>query len=108
MLDIDLWNVFGFDSRTNNVYEGYHNRLSSRICRNHPNVWDLINFMKGEEKRVERIKLQWSSGASKPKNIRTTALQSRINTLYDRYKNYLIAASDLLNSLSLIVAKKKL
>ncbi|CAF1377342.1 unnamed protein product [Rotaria magnacalcarata] len=108
MLDIELWNVFGFDSRTNNVCEGYHNRLNSRICRNHPNVWDLINFMKGEEKRVERIKLQWSSGASKPKNIRTTALQSRINTLYDRYKNYLIAASDLLNSLSLIVAKKKL
>ncbi|CAF2003360.1 unnamed protein product [Rotaria magnacalcarata] len=76
----------------------YHNRLNSRICRNHPDVWDLINFMKGEEKRVERIKLQWPSGAPKPKNIRTIALQSRINTLYDRYKNYRIAASDLLNT----------
>ncbi|CAF5202797.1 unnamed protein product, partial [Rotaria magnacalcarata] len=80
-----------------NLLPGYHNRLNSRICRNHPDVWDLINFMKGEEKRVERIKLQWPSGAPKPKNIRTIALQSRINTLYDRYKNYRIAASDLLN-----------
>jgi hypothetical protein len=49
---------------------------------------------------------KWSSGASKPKNKRSTALQNRINTLYDRYNNYLITASELLNSLSLFAAKK--
>jgi len=64
--------------------------------------------MKGEEKRVQNIRLQWSSGASKQKNTRTTALQGRINTLYNRYNNYLITASDLLNGLSLGVAKNKL
>ncbi|CAF1254519.1 unnamed protein product [Rotaria sordida] len=106
MSDINLWNVFGLDSRTNNVCEGYHNRMNSRIYRHHPNIWDLINFMKAEEKRVQNIKLQWSSGASKPKNKRTTALQNRINMLYDRYRDYLITASDLLNGLSLFVAKK--
>ncbi|CAF0970596.1 unnamed protein product [Rotaria sordida] len=106
MSDINLWNVFGLDSRTNNVCEGYHNRMNSRIYRHHPNIWDLINFMKAEEKRVQNIKLQWSSGASKPKNKRTTTLQNRINMLYDRYRDYLITASDLLNGLSLFVAKK--
>ncbi|CAF4007618.1 unnamed protein product [Rotaria sordida] len=108
MSNIDLWNVYDFDSRTNNVCEGYHNRINSRIYRHHPHIWDLINFMKAEEKRVQNIQLQWSSGASKPKNKRTTALQGRINTLYNRYNDYLITASDLLNGLSLVVAKKKL
>jgi hypothetical protein len=82
--------------------------MNSRIYRHHPNIWDLINFMKSEEKRVQNLTLQWSSGASKPKNPRSTALQNRINTLYDRYNNYLITASELLNGLSLFVAKKKL
>ncbi|CAF2847474.1 unnamed protein product [Rotaria sp. Silwood2] len=111
MSNIDLWNVFDFDSRTNNVCEGDGFRLiklNSRICCNHPNVWTLINCMKAEENRAQSIKLQWSSGASKPKNKRTTALQSPINTLYDRHNNYFISPSDLLNSLSLIVAKKKI
>ncbi|CAF3761671.1 unnamed protein product [Rotaria sp. Silwood1] len=110
MYNIDLWNVVGFDSRTNNVCEGDDFRLiklNSRICCNHPNICHLINFMKAEEKHAQNIKLQWSSSASKPKNKRTTALQSRINTLYYRYNNYLITPSDLLNSLSLIVAKQK-
>jgi len=52
--------------------------------------------MKAEEKRVQNISLQWSSGASKKKNKRTTAFQNRIDTLYHRYNNYLITASDLL------------
>ncbi|CAF4136208.1 unnamed protein product, partial [Rotaria magnacalcarata] len=106
MLDIDLWNVYGFDSRANNICEGYHNRMNSRIYRNHPNIWHFIDFMKAEEKRVQNIVLQWSSGASKKKTKRTTALQNRINTLYSRYNNYSITASDLLNGLSLVVAKK--
>ncbi|CAF3099019.1 unnamed protein product [Rotaria sp. Silwood2] len=68
MSTIDLWNVFGFDSRTNNVCEGDDFRLiklNSRISCNHPNMWDLINFMKAEEKLAQNIKLQWSSGEAK-------------------------------------------
>ncbi|CAF4263778.1 unnamed protein product, partial [Rotaria socialis] len=90
MLDIDLWNVYGFDSRTNNICEGDDiclMKMNSRIYRNHPNIWHLIDFMKGEEKNVQNIVLQWSSGASKKKTKRTTALQNRINTLYSRYNN---------------------
>jgi len=48
--------------------EGYHNRINSRIHRNHPDIWQLINFAKGEEKRVQNICLQWSSSASKKKH----------------------------------------
>ena len=66
----------------------------------------LINLMKAEEKRVQNICLQWSSGASKKKNKRTTELQIRIDTLNHRYSNYLITASDLLTGFSFLVAKK--
>ncbi|CAF3751388.1 unnamed protein product [Rotaria magnacalcarata] len=104
--NIELWNLFGFDSRANNACEGYHNRVSSRLHRRHPNIWQLINFMKMEEKRVENIRFQWSAGASRIKNKRTVALQKRIDTLYKRYSDYLINASDLLHGLSFIVAKK--
>ncbi|CAF2033380.1 unnamed protein product [Rotaria magnacalcarata] len=104
--NIELWNLFGFDSRTNNACEGYHNRVSSRLHRRHPNIWQLINFMKMEEKRVENIRFQWSAGTSRIKNKRTVALQKRIDTLYKRYSDYLINASDLLHGLFFIVAKK--
>ncbi|CAF2126758.1 unnamed protein product [Rotaria magnacalcarata] len=104
--NIELWNLFGFDSRANNACEGYHNRVSSRLHRRHPNIWQLINFMKMEEKRVENIRFQWSAGASRIKNKRTVALKKRIDTLYKRYSDYLINASDLLHGLSFIVAKK--
>lgn len=67
----------------------------------------MINFMKAEEKRVKNIVLQWAAGASKQKNKRTTALQSRINTLYNRYNDYVITASELLDGLSFLVAKRK-
>ncbi|CAF0899864.1 unnamed protein product [Rotaria sp. Silwood1] len=75
--NIELWNMFGLYSRTNNTCEGYHNRINSRLQRNHPNIWQLISFMKVEEKRVQNIRLQWSSGASNKKKKLTAALQNR-------------------------------
>lgn len=122
MNDIDLWNVSESDARTNNNCEGrkksdsvcqvffpfpkgYHNRMNCRLPRSHPNIWFLISFLQREEKRATSIMIQWSSGASKKKNYRTTAIQNRINTLYKRYNDDLIGASTLLTGLSLVVAK---
>lgn len=102
MTEINLWNLSGSDSRTNNTckderklewvwasfiseFAGYHNRVSARLLRRHPCIWDLIKFLQREEKRVSWIMLQWSAGASKHKNYRATAAQSRIKTLYKRY-----------------------
>ncbi|CAF1604289.1 unnamed protein product [Adineta ricciae] len=106
MTNIDSWNVSESDVRTNNNCEGYHNRMNCRLIRNHPNVWFFFNFLQREEKRVTSILAQWSSGASKKKNTRKTAIEKRINTLYKRYTDDLIGASTLLTGLSLFVAKK--
>ncbi|CAF1355393.1 unnamed protein product [Rotaria sordida] len=105
MNDVDLWNVSESNVRTNNNCEGYHNRMNFRLQRNHPNMWLFFNFLQKEEKRVTSMIIQWSSGASKKKNQRTTAIQNRINTLYKRYTDDLIGASTLLTGLSSIVAK---
>ncbi len=40
------------------------------------------------------------------KNTRTTSIQHRINTLYDRYSNNLINSSELLTGLAFVVTKK--
>ena len=81
----------------------FHNRMSNRILRNHPNIWRFIQFMQVEEKRFETIVAQWSTGASKKKNILIEAKENRINTLYERYDGGLIDASELLTDLSLHV-----
>ena len=87
------------------LIEGYHSRMNSRLLQNHPNIWQFNNFLQLEEERVTVIMAQWSSGASKKKNYRTSVIQSRINTLYKRYGDNLIDASGLLTGLSFVVAK---
>ena len=86
--------------------KGYHNRMNSRIYRNHPNVWLFIKFPQDEEKRVQWIPIQWLAGAIKKKNLRTTNLQNQMNTLNSWYANNLISASDLLLGFSYRVTTK--
>jgi hypothetical protein len=74
--------------------------------RNHPNIWFFLAFLQRQEKRVTTMISQWSSGASKKNNYRSSAIENRINTLYKRYNEDLIGASTLLTGLSFIVAKK--
>ncbi|CAM4834891.1 unnamed protein product [Rotaria magnacalcarata] len=106
--NIDLWNVSTCDTRTNNVCEGYHNRMNSRVYKNHPNIWTFIKFMQNEERRVHCITIQWAAGATRKKNVRTAVIQHCINTLVNQYNNNLISSSDLLTGLSFVVTKKNL
>ncbi|CAF4050241.1 unnamed protein product [Rotaria sordida] len=104
--NIDLWNVFRCDTRTNNTCEGYHNRMNSRIYRNHPDIWLFIKFLQNEEKRVRCISIQWSAGASRKNNPRTTSVQHRLNSLYKRYDDNQMNSSELLQGLAYVIAKK--
>lgn len=88
------------------LISGYHTRLNHRVSRNHPHIWRFIRSMQAEEKNVQRIVLQWSTGASKKENVRTTAKQKRIDTLYQRFNGDLINTSQLLNGLSQLVGNK--
>ncbi|CAF4155088.1 unnamed protein product [Rotaria magnacalcarata] len=105
--NVDMWNVYAAESRTNNICEAYHSRINCRILRNHPNIWKFIKFLQAEEKRAQLVIIQWSAGASKKQQPRTAFIQSRINTLYARYNDGVINSSDLLTGLSLVVGAKK-
>jgi hypothetical protein len=80
--------------------------MNHRILRSHPHMWRFIQFMQAEEKNLQRIVLQWSSGAPKKQNSRTVGRQKRIDTLYQRYNDGLINSSKLLTGLSYLVGNK--
>ena len=80
--------------------------MNYQLLHNYANIWYFINFLQWEEKRVTSMVIQWSSGASKKKNYRTTIIQSRIKTLHKRYNANLIDAFKLLTGLPFVVAKK--
>ena len=123
-IDLKQWDVYGLEIRTNNnaegflicsyltiliysyVFIGFHNRLNSRLSKSHPNVWTFIQCIQGEEHRFNHLMIQMKAGLSaRPKTNRTQAIQQRVNTLYSRYANGDISATDLLDGLSFVVAK---
>ncbi|CAF3085475.1 unnamed protein product [Rotaria sp. Silwood2] len=101
-----LWNANGYSHRTNNICEGFHNRLNHRLQRSHSNIWSFIKCLQGEEAKFRHTLLQTNAGAQgRSKAATTTAIQQRINTLNERYANNEIVLNELLDGLSLTVAK---
>ena len=62
--------------------------------------------MQAEGKNVEAIVLQWSFGASKKQNVRTTGKQKPIDTLYQRHSDGLMHSSQLFARLSYLVGNE--
>ena len=44
--DIGLWNVNQETLRTNNLVEGWHNRLNRSVGKHHPNLYELITNLR--------------------------------------------------------------
>ena len=90
-----------------NSFVGFHNRLNQRIQRSHPNIWSFIKCLQGEEARFRHMLLQINAGAKgRSKTASTSAIQQRIDTLNERYINNEIDLHELLDGLSLTVAKQ--
>ncbi|CAM4809277.1 unnamed protein product [Rotaria magnacalcarata] len=58
-----MWSVHGYQHRTNNNCEGFHNRLNQRILKAHPNMWTFIKCIQNEENRFRHLLLQMNAGA---------------------------------------------
>ncbi|CAF2727901.1 unnamed protein product [Rotaria sp. Silwood2] len=105
-VEIKRWNAYGIQMRTNNNCEGYHNRLNSRVCKYHPNIWTFIRCIQGEENRFNHLLIQMKGGlAARPQTKTTQAIQKRIDNLYARYENKEVSPDELLEGLSFVVAK---
>ncbi|CAF4389943.1 unnamed protein product, partial [Rotaria magnacalcarata] len=105
---LKIWNVYGCHHRTNNNCEGFHNRLNQRIQKSHPNIWMFIKLLQTEGCRFRHLLLQMNAGAQARKNVPVAnMIQKRIDTLYDRYNGGEVDVDQLLDGLSLTVAKQK-
>ena len=90
-----------------NSFVGFHNRLNQRIQRSHPNIWSFIKCLQGEEARFRHMLLQINAGVKgRSKTASTSAMQQRIDALNERYINNEIDLHELLDGLSLTVAKQ--
>lgn len=89
------------------LYLGFHNRLNRRIERAHGNIWSFIRCIVSEEGRFQHLYAQINAGAKRRPVARSTHdIQNRIDTLTARYNNNQIDIEQLLDSLSLLIAKK--
>ena len=66
-------------------------------------------MIQSEHVRFEHISIQLDAGASAPKQSKkkTTAFQTRFDTLHNRFLKKEINANELLLGLSLLIGKKK-
>ncbi|CAF4869734.1 unnamed protein product [Rotaria socialis] len=107
-IPLKIWNVYGCHHRTNNNCEGFHNRLNQRIQKSHPNIWMFIKLLQTEECRFRHLLLQMNAGAQARKKVPVAnMIQKRIDTLYDRYNGDEMDVDQLLDGLSLTIAKQK-
>ena len=64
---LSLWNVSTETVRTNNSVEGWHNKLNRTIGKIHPNIFELLQHTKKEQRETEVISNQARLGASPPR-----------------------------------------
>ncbi len=82
--------------------------LNQRIERSHANIWSFIKCLQGEEARFRHMLLQINAGAKgRLKTESSNAIQQRIDTLNERFTNNEINLTELLDGLSLVIAKQK-
>ncbi|CAF4022126.1 unnamed protein product, partial [Rotaria sp. Silwood1] len=86
----------------------FHSRFNRRVQVNHPNIRSFIKFLQGEENHFHHLSIQFHAGlGTRPKQIKTIAIQRRIDNLGERYYDGVINAMEYLDGLSFIVAKRK-
>jgi hypothetical protein len=75
--------------------------------RAHANIWSFIRCILSEETRFQHLYVQMNIGSKRrPISSSTNGIQKRIDTLMARYNNNDIDVEQLLDNLSLLIAKK--
>ena len=86
----DIWNIYDRldDSRTINALEGWHHKLNLYIGKAHPNLFELIRFLKKEElfQRSELGRLG-AGGRPNPRRLTYVRLDQRMQRLKTQYEN---------------------
>ncbi|XP_046578263.1 uncharacterized protein LOC124285967 [Haliotis rubra] len=77
------WNHYqNTGPRTNNHLEGWHGRLKKIISKAHPNVFEMLSFLRKEQKLNEIKLVQYAAGRKPPpKRRKYIHVNSRLETL---------------------------
>ena len=84
-----VWNVHtatrNGEPRTNNVSEGWNNKLGHLVGHNHPSIWRAINAIQKDEAMVSIVVQQQALGARRRPTRRRAfvQLQERLRNLYE-------------------------
>jgi hypothetical protein len=75
--------------RTNNVAEGWNNRLTSMVGHYHPSVWKLIETLQADAAETSATILRHTLGKLSPRPRRRAAVehQQRMRRLCEDYAN---------------------
>ena len=65
-----MWNVNNASTRTNNFVEGWHNKLNKGLMKIHPNIFEVITYLKKEEKESQQYILRARNGIPAPNRRR--------------------------------------
>ena len=91
---IGLWNQYdttvGGFQRTNNLREGWHNRLNLLTGKAHPDLYSFLKRIKKEQQEVDVLLVEVGLGRSvRPaKKKRYANLENRIKGIVDTYETY--------------------
>ena len=99
-----LWNVHSSSMRTNNMVEGWHSKLNKRLRKSHPNIYELINYLKKEQGKTELTVSQTRLGAPAQKRKKKyRQLEGRIQSLTTQHKEGRLSAQEFLYSIRHVV-----
>ena len=61
-----LWNVYertiAEEPRTNNILEGWHRRFNTIVAKHHPNIYEFLERLKGEQAHTDTLVVQLIAG----------------------------------------------
>jgi hypothetical protein len=102
LFDINKWCVhertIDNEPRTTNFLEGWHRRVQSIAVKDHPNLWEFLKMLKGEQSRTQMLINAASSGEDvarrrKKKEARDQRIRKMVTEYEERtsegFKEYL-------------------
>lgn len=102
-----IWNCFGLRHRTTNALEGWHNRLNRYIGKSHPNVCELVQFLKEDAQHCQIIIRQTELYMTPKKRCtKYIKLDERIRKIQESYLNNEITVGRCLEKIAYTVKLK--
>lgn len=101
--EINLWNMFEKDIRTNNSVEGWHRSFSELMARNNPTFWRFLNTLQIEQGKNENMIAKFLSGENPPKRLdKYVKLDKRIQNVMSKFSS--MTLQDYVKSISYLLS----